>query len=77
MKPAFDPPSPEGSTWPSLTGDGHVSRPALLRPFSGAGGLDLGFEQAGFIPLLALDRDCDAVATYNYNRGPRRPSGKQ
>jgi DNA (cytosine-5)-methyltransferase 1 len=36
--------------------------------FSGAGGLDLGFEKAGFAPLLALDVDPAAVSTYNFNR---------
>ena len=36
--------------------------------FSGAGGLDLGFEWAGFEPLIAFDVDPAAVQTYNYNR---------
>ena len=40
----------------------------LLSLFSGAGGLDLGFERAGFSPGLAVDRDRVAVATYNRNR---------
>jgi hypothetical protein len=40
----------------------------VLSLFSGAGGLDLGFEQAGFTPILALDKDPVAVATYNWNR---------
>jgi DNA (cytosine-5)-methyltransferase 1 len=40
----------------------------LLSLFCGAGGLDLGFEQAGFEPLLALDIDEAAVDTYNWNR---------
>lgn len=38
------------------------SRP-VLSLFSGAGGLDLGFERAGFQPLLALDSQPVAVET--------------
>ena len=44
----------------------------LLSLFSGAGGLDLGFELAGFSPLLALDIDPSAVETYNWNRDRAR-----
>jgi len=33
--------------------------------YSGAGGLDLGFFRAGFLPVWANDIDCDAVETYN------------
>src|SRR3989304_162910 len=40
----------------------------VLSLFSGPGGLDLGFGQAGFRPLLALDNDPAAVETYNWNR---------
>ncbi len=40
----------------------------LLSLFSGAGGLDRGFEAAGFCPMLALDADPSAVETYNHNR---------
>ena len=36
--------------------------------FSGAGGLDLGFESAGFSPKLALDISPVAIATYLHNR---------
>jgi len=45
-----------------------VPRQGLLSLFCGAGGLDLGFEQAGFEICLALDRKSDSVASYNYNR---------
>lgn len=37
--------------------------------FSGCGGLDLGFERAGFSPCLALDIDEAAILTYQHNRG--------
>jgi DNA (cytosine-5)-methyltransferase 1 len=40
----------------------------LLSLFCGAGGLDLGFEQAGFEIGLALDRKSDSVKSYNHNR---------
>jgi DNA (cytosine-5)-methyltransferase 1 len=36
--------------------------------FSGAGGLDLGFEFEGFQPIVAYDKDKSAIETYNYNR---------
>ncbi len=37
--------------------------------FSGAGGLDLGFKQAGFDIIWANDFNKDAVATYKHNIG--------
>jgi DNA (cytosine-5)-methyltransferase 1 len=40
----------------------------ILSLFSGAGGLDLGFEQQGFEPILAYDIKRAAVETYNFNR---------
>lgn len=40
----------------------------VLSLFSGAGGLDAGFEALGFRPRLALDIDPVAVETYNFNR---------
>lgn len=36
--------------------------------FCGCGGLSLGFEKAGFKPVLAIDLWKDAVITYNHNR---------
>lgn len=36
--------------------------------FSGAGGLDLGFEQTGFKPIIAYDNNKAAITTYNHNR---------
>ena len=39
----------------------------ILSLFSGSGGLDLGFENAGFRPLLAIDASPAAIATYERN----------
>jgi DNA (cytosine-5)-methyltransferase 1 len=44
----------------------------ILSVFSGAGGLDLGFEQAGFLPLLAIDIAPAAVRTYQRNHPQAR-----
>ena len=35
--------------------------------FCGCGALDLGFKQAGFEPLLAIDKDAIACTTYEKN----------
>jgi len=35
--------------------------------FSGAGGLSLGFRQAGFVPKLGVDNDSRAMAAYSAN----------
>jgi DNA (cytosine-5)-methyltransferase 1 len=40
----------------------------LLSLFCGAGGLDLGFEEAGFSVGLGFDRNTDSVLSYNGNR---------
>ena len=40
------------------------NRPTCVDLFCGAGGLTLGFVQAGGIPLAAIDNDLDSVATY-------------
>ena len=39
----------------------------VLSLFSGAGGLDLGFEAGGFSPKLAIDNDAAAIKTYRHN----------
>lgn len=40
----------------------------IIDLFCGCGGLSLGFEMAGFKPLLAIDLWKDAIVTYNHNR---------
>lgn len=39
----------------------------IIDLFSGAGGLSLGFEKAGFEPVLAIDFWNRAIETYNHN----------
>lgn len=41
----------------------------IISLFAGAGGLDLGFTQAGFEIAWAIDNDADAVETYKKNLG--------
>ena len=36
--------------------------------FCGAGGLSIGLEQEGLYPILAVDKDQSAIATYRFNR---------
>jgi len=45
---------------------------SVLSLFTGAGGLDLGLEAAGFRPVLCVEIEEDARSTLNYNR-PRWP----
>lgn len=40
----------------------------IIDLFSGAGGMSLGFEKAGFHSILAIDKWNDAISTYNENR---------
>jgi len=47
---------------------GKVESNELLSVFCGAGGLDLGFEQAGFDVRLAFDIRPDAIVSHNANR---------
>jgi len=46
----------------------------VLSLFCGPGGLDLGFEEAGFRAGLALDNQEAAVDTYNWNRPTSKPA---
>ena len=43
------------------------NKPKTIDLFSGAGGLSLGFHQAGCKPLLANDFDEDAAETFRHN----------
>ena len=46
------------------------SRPlSAVSLFSGAGGMDQGFKEAGILPLFANDLDTDACSTYRLNHG--------
>ncbi|MGB1048945.1 MAG: DNA cytosine methyltransferase [Rhodothermales bacterium] len=46
-----------------------VPKPKVVSLFAGAGGLDLGFAQAGFEIIWANDIDSDSVDTYRQNLG--------
>jgi DNA (cytosine-5)-methyltransferase 1 len=41
--------------------------PIFMDLFCGAGGMSLGFRNAGFRPILAVDSDASATRTYMYN----------
>lgn len=45
--------------------DQHSAMPTFVSLYSGAGGLDIGFAQAGFKPVFANDVSIDAVETHN------------
>ncbi len=47
----------------------------VISLFSGAGGLDLGFIQAGHKVIWANDHDPDAVMTYKRNIGEHITAG--
>lgn len=44
---------------------------ATISLFSGAGGMSLGFSQAGLKPVISADQNTDACATYEQNLGVR------
>lgn len=46
-----------------------MNKPKMVSLFSGCGGLDLGFERAGFDIVFANDFDKDAQAVYKLNIG--------
>lgn len=62
----------EGHKLPSEKerGTGTVRVLTLMDLFAGAGGFTLGFVQAGFTPVFAVEFDRDAAATYEANFGP-------
>ena len=65
---------PHTASGPRSDGLGSAEYPASTRPpltaidvFAGAGGLSLGFEQAGFVPVLGVDSDARAMMAYATN----------
>lgn len=42
----------------------------MIDLFSGAGGMTHGFKRAGFVPVLAVEKEPDFAATYAANFGP-------
>jgi len=60
----------ERSSGPARSIERYAAKaPTFIDLFSGAGGFALGFVQAGFIPVLAVEFDKSAVATYEANFG--------
>jgi DNA (cytosine-5)-methyltransferase 1 len=49
-----------------------MRQPSVISLFTGAGGLDLGFEAAGLRTAAAVELDATACATLRANRGSRR-----
>jgi len=49
--------------------DKKIAKPNIVSLFSGCGGLDLGFKEAGFDIIWANDFDADAQAVYRLNLG--------
>jgi len=55
----------------SMAGGWFVAKPyKVIDLFAGAGGLSLGFRNAGFVPILAVEKEPDFAATYAANIGP-------
>lgn len=52
-----------------------MANPTLIDLFSGCGGMTLGFRDQGFEPVMAVEQDLAAAATYaaNFGEGHMRP----
>lgn len=59
--------SPKEKLFESEDSKRSTPKPQVLSFFCGAGGLDLGFSQAGFDVIFAADYDTAAVETHNSN----------
>ena len=46
----------------------YSKRPLFIDLFAGCGGLSLGLEQTGFVPILVNELNNDALNTYLMNR---------
>ncbi|MCF0041560.1 DNA cytosine methyltransferase [Dyadobacter fanqingshengii] len=44
-----------------------IRKPLIISLFSGAGGLDLGFQEEGYKIALAIDNDASAIETHKFN----------
>jgi DNA (cytosine-5)-methyltransferase 1 len=57
--------------------DNDTSPPTLVDLFAGCGGLSLGFENAGFDPVLVSELNISAMSTYLANRVSAHPAGRR
>jgi len=59
---------PTSSTPRKRAAPSNAKKPTIISLYTGAGGLDLGFEAAGFDTRVAIEFDQDAVKTLRHNR---------
>ena len=60
-----------GSSVAPCSGSRGKSKPVIVDIFCGCGGLSEGFKHAGFLPVLGIDIDESAVATYGRHNAGR------